>query len=306
MNTFKGVLIVTGPTASGKSDLALSLAQEFEGELICSDSMQVYRKLDIGTAKPTLIEQRLVPHHQIDIIDPNENYSAGKYEREASKIIREIQARGNVPIIVGGTGLYFRALMYGISKIPDIPETIKKNVNCLQLEHGTPYCWEKLKKHDPQSALRIHPNDTARVLRSLEVFLATGSSLTTFQKKQPFAEARYPFLAVGFEWERNILFERINLRTKNMLKSGWISEVEDLLEYYSYDLKPFQSIGYREIIEHLRNKFSLENMIQKIQQRTRRYAKRQITWFRKESKIEWFKPDDVAGVFSKIKVFLEK
>ena len=168
----QGVIIIAGPTASGKSDLAINLAQEFGGELICSDSMQVYRKLDIGTAKPTLKEQRLVPHHQIDIIDPNENYSAGKYEREASKIIEEIQTRGHVPIIVGGTGLYFRALIYGISEIPEIPKKIKKTVSSLHLGKGIQHCWEELKKHDPQGAGRIHPNDTTRILRSLEVFLS--------------------------------------------------------------------------------------------------------------------------------------
>jgi len=300
------VIIVAGPTASGKSKLAIRLAQEFKGELICSDSMQVYRKLDIGTAKPTLKEQKLVPHHQIDIVDPNENYSAGKYEREASKIIEEIHTRSHIPIIVGGTGLYYRALMYGISKIPDIPENIKKKVATMQLDHGTSYCWKQLQKRDPQGTHNIHRNDTTRILRHLEVLFATGFSITKFHKTQPFAEPRYSFLAVGLDWERNTLYERINQRTLNMLKLGWIAEVETLLKSYSRDLKPLQSIGYREIIEHLSNRLDLEKMIQKIQQRTRQYAKRQITWFQKESKFEWFKPDNEDKVFSKIKVFLEK
>jgi len=300
------LIVVAGPTASGKSDLAINLAKTFEGELICSDSMQVYRKLDIGTAKPTLEEQKLIPHHQIDLIYPNENYSAGKYEKDTTQIIHKIHAKGGMPILVGGTGLYYRALMYGISKIPEIPELIKNKVSNLHLKYGTRNCWEKLCKNDPQSASNIHPNDTSRILRSLEVFFHTGFSITKFQKENPFALARYKFLAVAFEWERNLLYERINQRTKKMLNSGWIEEVEELLKYYPKDSKPFQSIGYREIIQHLSGKLKFNKMVQIIQQRTRRYAKRQMTWFKKESNIEWFKPGEVSGVFDRIKVFLEK
>jgi len=196
MDNSSAIVVVAGPTASGKSDLALRLAQEFDGELICSDSMQVYRQFDIGTAKPTLSEQKLVPHHQLDLIDPDGNYSAGKYERDTSIIIQQIQQRGHLPILVGGTGLYYRALMYGISNIPKIPEKLRQDLFSLQEEHGTSYCWEQLQKHDPQTAKRLHPNDTSRIMRSLEVVLATGTSIADFQLQQPFAEARYPVLTV--------------------------------------------------------------------------------------------------------------
>lgn len=302
----QGIIIVAGPTASGKSELAINLAQEFGGELVCSDSMQVYRQLDIGTAKPTLKEQKLIPHHQIDLINPDEYYSAGKYEKEAIQIISEIQSKGSIPILVGGAGLYFRALMYGISQIPPIPLNIREKVACLQSKKGNFYCWEQLQKHDPQGTKNLHPNDTARIIRSLEVFLATGISLNSFQKKQPFAKARYPFIALALDWDRTSLYERINNRTLKMLKIGWIEEVEELIKNYSINLKPFQSIGYKEIVHHLNNHLKLENMIQEIQQRTRRYAKRQLTWFKKESKIEWLKPNDLTGVLNKIKLFLEK
>ncbi|HIB46099.1 MAG TPA: tRNA (adenosine(37)-N6)-dimethylallyltransferase MiaA [Candidatus Lambdaproteobacteria bacterium] len=301
-----GIVVVAGPTASGKSGLALKLAQEIDGELICSDSMHVYRQLDIGTSKPTLTEQKLVPHHQLDLIDPDENYSAGKYERETSRIIEQIQERGHVPILVGGTGLYYRALLYGISHIPDIPENIRKEVICLQEEHGTSFCWEQLQKLDPQASKRLHPNDTARIMRSLEVVLATGTSLSTFQQHQPFSTARYPFLAVAFEWERSVHYERINQRTLKMLESGWIAEVKMLLTRYSPKLKPLQAIGYREIVLHLQGKLEWNLLVQEIQQRTRQYAKRQLTWFRREAKIEWHQPDDEAAILSKIKVYLEK
>jgi len=305
MDNSSAIVVVAGPTASGKSDLALRLAQEFDGELICSDSMQVYRQFDIGTAKPTLSEQKLVPHHQLDLIEPDGNYSAGKYERDTAIIIQQIQQRGHLPILVGGTGLYYRALMYGISNIPKIPEKLRQDLFSLQEEHGTSYCWEQLQKHDPQTAKRLHPNDTSRIMRSLEVVLATGTSIADFQLQQPFAEARYPVLAIAYEWERSVLYERINQRTRKMLKSGWIEEVEMLLESYPPELKPLQAIGYREIVEHLQNKLKQEALVKKIQLRTRQYAKRQMTWFRREAKIAWHQPDDEAAILDKIKVYLE-
>lgn len=300
------IVVVAGPTASGKSNLALSLAQEFKGELICSDSMQVYRQMDIGTAKPTLKEQKLVQHHQLDLIDPDEHYSAGQYERDTSRIIKQIQERSHLPIVVGGTGLYYRALMYGISNIPEIPESLRKEVLSWQEEHGTSYCWKQLQKHDPQGADRLHQNDTARILRNLEVVLATGTTLSTFQLQQPFGEARYQFLAVALEWERHVLYERINQRTRKMLEFGWIAEVESLLSRYSPDLKPLQAIGYREIVQYLQNKLEWEPLLQEIQKRTRQYAKRQMTWFSREAEIKWYQPDDDAAILAKIKVYLEK
>ena len=229
MGIYPKVVVVVGPTASGKSDLALRLAQDFDGELICSDSMQVYRRMDIGTAKPTLDVQKIVPHHQLDLIDPDESYSAGKYARDASSIIEKVASRKRLPILVGGTGLYYRALMYGISNIPSIPENLRKEVTGWYSEHGTDYCWKELKKIDPEGAGRLHPNDTARILRSLEVVLSTGTTLAAFQQQKPFEKAHYLFHAVALDWKRDTLYERINQRTHIMLESGWIVEVEKLL-----------------------------------------------------------------------------
>jgi len=306
MEIFPKIVVVAGQTASGKSDLALRLAQEFDGELICSDSMQVYRQMDIGTAKPTPDVQKIVPHHQLDLIDPDESYSAGKYARDASSIIEKVAARKRLPILVGGTGLYYRALMYGISKIPSIPEKHRKKVTGWHSEHGTYYCWKELQKLDPEGAVRLHPNDTARILRSLEVVLSTGTTLAEFQQDKPFAEAKYSFHAVALEWERDVLYERINQRTLIMLESGWITEVEQLLTRYSPELKPLQAIGYREVIQHLQNKLEWGVMVKEIQKRTRQYAKRQMTWFRKENNIGWHKPDDIDEILDNIKVYLEK
>jgi len=299
------IIVVAGPTGSGKSEVAISLAEEFNGELICSDSMQVYKKMDVGTAKPSLHEQNLIPHHQLDLINPDENYSAGQYARDTSGIIKKIRERGRLPILVGGTGLYYRALMYGISKIPPVPESIRKEITSWQQEHGTPYCHKLLQKRDPESAGILHPNDTSRILRSLEVVLSTGKSIYTYRLKQPFGEARYPFHAVALNWDRNDLYQRINKRSLSMLGSGWLAEVEMLLESYSPELKTMQSIGYMEVVQYLQNKLKWDSMVEEIQKRTRQFAKRQLTWFRREAKIEWYQPVEQHRILADIKVYLE-
>jgi tRNA dimethylallyltransferase len=267
--------------------------------------MQVYRQMDVGTAKASLQEQDLIPHHQLDLINPDENYSAGQYARDTSGIIKKIQERGRLPILVGGTGLYYRALMYGISKIPPVPENLRKEITGWQQEHGTPYCHKLLQKYDPEGAELLHPNDTSRILRSLEVVLSTGKSIYSYQLEQPFGEARYPFHAVALNWDRNDLYQRINKRTLSMLGSGWLAEVEMLLNSYSPELKPMQSIGYREVVQYLQNKLSWDAMVEEIQKRTRQLAKRQLTWFRREAKIKWYKPFEQDRILADIKVYLE-
>ena len=305
MDKSEKIVVVAGPTASGKSDLALRIAQEFDGELVCSDSMQVYRKMDIGTAKPTLQQQNTIPHHQLDLVNPDEKYSAGQYERDAAKIIQQIRKRGRLPILVGGTGLYYRALMYGISKIPEIPESLRKEVIGWKQQQGTDYCYQLLQKYDPEGANLLHPNDTSRILRSLEVVLSTGKTLSSYQQEQPFGAARYISHAVALNWERNELYQRINNRTHSMLDSGWIAEVEMLLSDNSPELKPMQSVGYREIVQYLQNKINKDTMVEEIQKRTRQFAKRQTTWFRKENKIEWYHPNEADKILSETKVYLE-
>ena len=249
MEIDKKIVVVAGPTGSGKSEVAIRLAEEFNGELIRSDSMQVYRQMNVGTAKPSVQEQKLIPHHQLDLINPDENYSAGQYARDTSEIIKKIRERGRLPILVGGTGLYYRALLYGISKIPPVTESLRKEITAWQHEHGTPYCYKLLQKYDPEGAEFLHPNDTSRILRGLEVVLSTGKTIYSYQLEQPFGEARYPFNAVALNWDRNDLYQRINKRTLSMLGSGWLAEVEMLLNSYSPELKTMQSIGYREVVQ---------------------------------------------------------
>ena len=305
MEIDKKIVVVAGSTGSGKSEVAISLAKELNGELICSDSMQVYRQMDVGTAKPSLHEQDLIPHHQLDLINPDQNYSAGQYARDTAKIIKKIQERGRLPILVGGTGLYYRAFMYGISKIPPVPEKLQKEITEWQKAHGTLFCHKMLQKYDPEGADLIHPNDTSRVLRSLEVVLSTGKSIFSYRLEQPFGDALYQFHAVALNWDRNDLYQRINKRTLCMLGSGWIAEVEMLLESYSPKLKPMQSIGYREVVQYLQNKLNWDEMVEEIQKRTRQFAKRQLTWFRREAKIEWYQPVEKDRILADIKVYLE-
>ena len=299
------MIVIAGPTGSGKSEVAISLAKEFNGELICSDSMQVYRQMDVGTAKPSLQEQELIPHHQLNLINPDENYSAGQYARDTSKIIEKIRGRGRLPILVGGTGLYYRALIYGISKIPPVPDNLRKEIIGWQQDHGTQYCHNLLQKYDSEGAERIHPNDTSRVLRSLEVVLATGKSIYLYQLKKPFGEALYPFHAFALNWGRSELYQRINKRTLCMLNSGWLAEVEELLNSYSPELRPMQSIGYREVVQYLQNRLKWDEMVYEIQKRTRHFAKRQLTWFRREPKIVWYHPFEQNRILNDIKVYLE-
>ena len=299
------IVVVAGSTGSGKSKVAINLANELNGELICSDSMQVYRQMDVGTAKPTLREQELIPHHQLDLINPDENYSAGQYARDTALVINKIRERGHLPILVGGTGLYYKALMYGISKIPPVPEKLRKEITDWHQEHGTLYCYKLLQKYDPEGADLLHPNDTSRILRSLEVVLSTGKSIYSYRLEQPFDDALYPFHAVALNWDRNDLYQRINKRTLSMLGSGWLAEVEMLLESYSPELKPMQSIGYREVVKYLQNKLKWDEMVLEIQKRTRQFAKRQLTWFRKEAKIEWYQPVEQYRILDDIKVYLE-
>ena len=305
MGIDKKIVVVAGSTGSGKSEVAMNLAKEFNGELICSDSMQIYRQMNVGTAKPSLQEQDLISHHQLDLINPDQNYSAGQYARDTSKIIKKIRERGRLPILVGGTGLYYRSLMYGISKIPLIPESIRKDITCWHQEHGTPYCFKMLQKYDPEGAVFVHQNDTSRILRSLEVVLSTGKSIYSFRLEQPFGEALYPFHAVALDWDRHNLYQRINKRTLIMLGSGWLAEVEMLLDSYSPELKSMQSIGYREVVKYLQNKLKWDAMVEAIQKRTRQFAKRQLTWFRKEAKIQWYQPFEQDRILEDIKVYLE-
>ena len=300
------MLAVVGPTASGKSEMAVELAERLNGEIINTDSLQLYRYLDIGTAKPEPELRARAPHHLIDVIDPDEPFSAGRYVEEASRVIREISDAGRVPILCGGTGLYFKALVYGLADIPPVPAEVRAQVDQLMALEGSPAAHEELKRLDPTYAARLHINDRARIQRALEVVITTGESLGTFQARDPFQEEAPGVLHLGYQWDRKVLYERINQRVGVMLSAGWIEEVTRVLEMgFAPDVKPLRAIGYGEIIEVLQGIRAQDTLVEAIAQRTRNYAKRQLTWFRKIPGIKWVEPGELDQALALAENFLK-
>lgn len=304
------LVAVVGPTASGKSGLALALAERFGGEIVSTDSLQVYRGLDIGTAKPTAAERTRVPHHLIDVAAPDEPYSAGRYVADARAALADIVARGRVPILCGGTGLYYRALLYGLVEVPPVPDAVQAAVEARLAAEGAPAVHAALARVDPEAAAGIHPHDPVRIARALGVYQATGRPLSAWQRTQPPRPAAPEVLSVGLRWERRVLYARIDRRVEAMLEAGWLDEVRDLLaQGVDPALKPLRAIGYREIVAHLRaggaeHGPEREALAARIAQRTRRYAKRQLTWFRQHPEILWAPADDAGRLEAAVRKFL--
>ena len=300
-------MAVVGPTGSGKSELALRLAERLGGEILNTDSLQVYRGLDIGTAKPDAVERLRVPHHLLDLADPDQPFSAGDYVREARRVLAELAARGRPAILCGGTGLYFRALLQGISDIPAVPEAVRAELAARLKRLGAPALHAELSRADPDAAARIHPHDAQRIARALEVHAATGRPLSAFQAARPFRPDAPHVLSVGFAWERAALYRRLDARVERMLARGLVAEVAGLLARgLSPDLKPLRSIGYLETVAHVQGRLPLAALASTIQLRTRHYAKRQITWFKRHPDVFWAAPEDGAAVERKMRAWLEE
>ncbi|MFQ5929864.1 MAG: tRNA (adenosine(37)-N6)-dimethylallyltransferase MiaA [Acidobacteriota bacterium] len=283
-----GLLVaLVGPTASGKSTLAVRAAQALDGEVVNCDSVQVYRSLDVGTAKPTEEQRRQVPHHLYDIIDPDQYFSAGRYMVEARKVCREIAQPGQIPFVVGGSGLYLRALLEGVFEGPARSEEIRERLRKIGCRKGLDYLHRLLKKKDPQAALRVQPGDRIRIVRALEIYFLTGKPISELQpRREPLKDLS--ILKIGLNLPRSILYDRINRRVSQMFRSGLIEEVNQLLDRgYSPDCKGFEALGYRHAISLLGGNLSREEAIKLTQRDTRRYAKRQMTWFRREEDIHW-------------------
>lgn len=298
------VISVTGPTCTGKSSLSVSLAEEFNGEIINCDSMQVYKYFNIGTAKPDHVMQDKIPHHLIDIVEPHEEFNAARFQEMAAAAIEDILKRGKRPILVGGTGLYLRALVYGLFDAPKDMDLRKK----LQDEYaeGPLQFYEKFKEIDPEYAMRISFKDKLRMVRAMEVFLLTGKRVSDLEKDHGFNEPRYDILKIGLKNERDELYKRINRRVDDMFAQGWVEEVKEMLSRGISDrVKPFTSIGYREILLYLNDSISHEDMIKDIKKHTRHYAKRQFTWFAKEKGMYWFQyPEDAEKITLAVAEFL--
>lgn len=296
------LIVLVGPTAVGKSRLALALAERVGGEIIAADSMQVYRGLDIGTAKPGAEERRRVPHHLLDLVDPDQAFTAADYARRARTAIADIRRRGHLPIIVGGTGLYVRTLFRGLFDAPGEQPSVREALRQEATKVGVPVLHRRLQALDAEAAARIHPNDLFRVVRALEVFVTSGRPISALR-----AEAHRnhrlvpgPMVWFGLERDRQELYRRIEMRVEEMLSRGLLQEVRGLRDRgYSPALKPLRAIGYRHMIEHLKGHTSLDAAVARLKRDTRRYAKRQLTWFRHEEQIEWHRvegPGPTEGV----------
>lgn len=298
------IVILTGPTASGKTPLAHRLARMLGGEIINADSMQVFRGMDIGTAKPTPEERAEVPYHLLDICDPDEPFDAFSFRVMALSVIRDLHRRRIPTLVVGGTGLYLRVLERGLCPAPGADLALREQWKKEAEKRGPGYLWEELKKVDPLAAERIHPRDTFRLVRALEVWTLTGRPLSSFQrwKEEPLAELST--LWIGLAVEREALYRRINRRTEDMMAQGFLAEVKGLLERgYSPSLKPMQALGYRHLVEVILKGRDLAEAVEAIKRDTRRYAKRQMTWLRKEEKIRWFSSEEFATLEQTIEAF---
>ena len=300
------IIVICGPTGLGKTSVSIELAIDFHGEIIGADSMQIYRYMDIGTAKPTLNEQARVPYHLIDIVDPDDPFDAAGFAKMAGEMIMKLHAEGIVPFVVGGTGLYIKSLVHGLSNAGPADTDIRKRLKEVELLHGSGFLYEKLSKCDPEAAERIHPNDTYRIIRALEVYEATGMAISQYSKDHRFENRRFNVLKIGLHIERETLYERINQRVDAMIAAGLVDEVKMLLNRgYSEDLKSMQSIGYRHMIDFIKGRITWEETLRTLKRDTRRYAKRQMTWFKADPEIVWAEPEQLDYIKEMIKNFLQ-
>lgn len=295
------VLAIVGATATGKSALAMALAQELPGEIVNADALQVYRGFDIGTAKPGPAERARVPHHLIDILDPWERWSAGEFARRARQAIGEIQGRGRTPVVVGGSGLYLRALFEGISPVPPGDPEVRSELRDRLAREGLEPLAAELARVDPETAERLAAGDTQRVLRALEVVRVSGRPLSSWIAEQPFGTQRIAVLRLGLTLPRVLLYDRIAERVVRMVEDGWVDEVARLLARgLDPGLPAFQAIGYRQIVRHLEAEWSLDDAVADTVKATRRFAKRQETWFRREPDVIWFSAQNLDRRISHI------
>ncbi len=283
------VIVIGGPTASGKTGLGVQLAKKVNGEVVSADSMQIYKDMDIGTAKATTEEMDGIKHYLLDFVSPDERYSVAEFKKDAEEKIAEILAKGKVPIVVGGTGLYIDTLVYGI-EYPEIEFDEKYRNELLEraeTEQGLAMLYEEAKKLDPEAVKKISENDTKRITRILEIYKATGKNKTEMEKISRLNGPKYDYKVFAIDMDREKLYERINLRVDLMIEAGLVEEVKEIVAKYDKFPTAMQGLGYKEVVEFLDNKVTYEEMIEKIKQETRRYAKRQLTWFRKNKNIVW-------------------
>ena len=295
------VIVICGPTASGKTALSIELAKKINGEIISSDSMQIYKYMDIGTAKTTQEEMQGIKHYLLDFVEPSQRYSVAEFKKDAEKAIEEILQKGKTPIIVGGTGLYVDSLIYGIEyQTIEFDEQYRKQLEERVEKEGLETLYNEAKKIDPQAIEKISLNDKKRILRILEIYKATGKNKTEQEIESRKNGVKYDYKVFAINMDREKLYERINKRVDIMIENGLIEEVEKLLEKYKEFPTAMQGLGYKEVVEYLQGKVSEEEMIENIKRETRRYAKRQLTWFRKNKQTIWIEPYDIQKILNEI------
>lgn len=301
------IIVICGPTALGKTSAAIHLARRFNGEIIGADSMQVYRYMDVGTAKPTTEEQACVPHHMIDIVDPDEHFDARQYSELAREKIMKLHARNILPFVVGGTGLYIKALVHGLFETEPSDSGIRNRLKEKVEICGSSYLHKQLRLQDPDTAKRIHPNDTYRIVRALEVLELTGKPIAQFHRDHGFNDHPFLVLKIGLYIDREVLYDRIDRRVDEMINIGLVREVNRLLKMgYSARLKSMQSIGYRHMVDFIEKNCPWDETVDTMKRDTRRYAKRQLTWFRADSEIVWRTPEQLGEISRMIKNFLKE
>jgi tRNA dimethylallyltransferase len=302
------IIIICGPTASGKSELAVRLARERNGEIVNADSLQIYRGMDIGTAKPTMAEQGGIAHHLIDVVDPDQPFSAADFAEAANRSIAGIVNRRKLPIVVGGTGLYIRALLHGLVDSPSGDETLRQELQAEAREKGNRAMLEQLSKVDPELGQRTHINNLVRIIRGLEVYRLTGIPLSRHQQEHGFSDLRYHTLQLGIRVDRRELYARINARVDRMLADGLLDEVQGLLARgFGSGLKAMKSIGYKESAACLAGEYSRDEAARLIKRNTRHYAKRQLTWFNSVSDIIWLEyPENFATILLHAIEFIDR
>ncbi len=285
----KKLVCVAGPTGSGKTSLGIEIAKEFNGEIISADSMQIYRELNIGTAKPSTEEMQGIPHHLIDIVNPDGEFSVKEFVDLANEKIDDITKRGKLPIVVGGTGLFISSLIDNVQfSEGEADEALRKELSDIASEKGAAYLHSMLKDIDYESYLRLHPNNVKRVIRAIEIYKTTGITMTEQIKNSKNIPPAFKLLYIGLNTDREIIYDRINKRVDVMMAAGLLDEVKSLMEKgYSTKNKSMQAIGYKELLLHLEGKLTLNEAVDLIKQESRRYAKRQLTWFRRDERINW-------------------
>ena len=284
----KQLIVIAGPTATGKSVLAVFLAKLFETEIISADSMQVYKGVDIGTAKPSSEEMEGIPHHMVSIVEPDTNFSVGEYVRLSRPVIEALHARGRIPVVAGGTGLYIRGLVDGLCDLPEADLNVRKRLFEEEDRHGKGYLYGRLSEVDQVSAGRIEPNDVVKIVRALEVFESAGVPISKIQALHGFKERQYDPVMIGLTMDRASLYKRIEKRVDNMVEQGLEEEVRKLISRYENSVPLMKGLGYKQFAGYFNGLYSREEAVSMLKRDTKRYAKRQFTWFNRDVRMKWF------------------